>query len=77
MLERAPIFSNPDARRRVIFHVAPLTARVFPCVLGGQSQSQRQQLPAEGRLLQARAEGLAGLQRGGEAAHQQAAVQVS
>uniref|UniRef100_A0AAQ4NP17 OCEL domain-containing protein n=1 Tax=Gasterosteus aculeatus aculeatus TaxID=481459 RepID=A0AAQ4NP17_GASAC len=42
---------------------------------GGKSESQRQQLPAEGRLLQACAEGLARLQRGGEAAHQQDAGQ--
>lgn len=46
------------------------------CILGGKSESQRQQLPAEGRLLQAGAEGLAGLQRGGEEADQQAAGQV-
>lgn len=46
------------------------------CVLGGKSESQRQQLPAEGGLLQARAEGLARLQRRGEAADQQAAGQV-
>lgn len=46
------------------------------CVLGGQSESQRQQLPAEGRLLQARAAGLARLQRGGEAADEPAARQV-
>ena len=48
----------------------------FFCLSGGKSESQRQQLPAEGWFLQACAEGLAGLQRGGEAADRQAAGQV-
>lgn len=43
---------------------------------GGQSEPQGQQLSAEGGLLQTCAEDLAGIQRGGEAADQQAAGQV-
>lgn len=51
---------------------------IFPffSFLGGKSSPQRQQVPAERRLLQARAEGLARLQWQREAADQQDAGQV-